>query len=58
MDKQATDNSAKQQNPNNPASGPGHKAGYQGNQEKATMDNKSDQQNPNNMKTSNPNNPK
>lgn len=58
MDKQGTDNKAKQLNPNNPASGPGHDAGYHGNQEKPTLDNKSDQQNPNNMKTSNPNNPK
>lgn len=51
MDKQAQDNRAKQLNPNNPASGPGHQTGYHGNNEKATMDNKSDQQNPNNSAT-------
>lgn len=51
MDKQAQDNSAKQQNPNNPASGPGHQTGWQGNPEKAAMDNKSNQQNPNHEAT-------
>lgn len=48
MDKQVKDNRAKQLNPNDPQSGPGHQAGYQGNTEKAALDNKGNQQNPNN----------
>jgi hypothetical protein len=55
MDKQekqqVTDNRAKQLNPNNPESGPGHQAGWHGNTEKASMDKKSNQQNPNHERT-------
>lgn len=47
-EKQKTDNSAKQQNPNNPASGPGHKTGYHGTADKADLDNHGKQLNPNN----------
>lgn len=51
MDKQGHDNRGKQLNPNNPAAGPGHQAGFQGNTEKAAMDNKANQQNPNHQTT-------
>ncbi|CAG7659396.1 unnamed protein product [Allacma fusca] len=46
MDKNATDNRSKQLNPNNPGSGEGRSAGYQGDKSKANLDNHSDQKNP------------
>lgn len=48
MDKAAEANRTNQKNPTHTPTGPGHKAGYQGNTEKPTMDNKSNQQNSNN----------
>lgn len=47
MDDATKANRTNQLNPTHTPSGPGHKAGYHGNTEKATMDNKSNQQNPN-----------
>lgn len=51
MDKSPQNNRVNQCNPTHSPTGPGHKAGYQGNTEKATMDNKANQGNPNNEAT-------
>ncbi|CAG7678979.1 unnamed protein product [Allacma fusca] len=47
LDKASLDNRAKQLNPNNPASGPGRPAGYQGAGTKLDLDNHANQLNPN-----------
>lgn len=50
----AAANRANQSNPNHPSTGPGHAAGYKGNNDKANLDNHGNQLNPNNVRHQQP----